>query len=66
MAKYDRFWIGPLQSGLERNLEPFLIADDAYARLRNAYNFRGRIRKRFGAELLYDSTSPPIAGCATT
>lgn len=48
----DRFLIGPMNSGLETDLKPFVIADDAYARLDNAYIFRGRIRKRFGSRYL--------------
>ena len=48
----DRFYIGPLSAGKERNLKPFMIADDAFERLNNAYSFRGCIRKRFGERLM--------------
>lgn len=55
----DRFYIGQLQgSGLQRDLEPFAIADDAFYRLNNAHVFRGRIRKRFGARLMPTATQP--------
>lgn len=45
----NRFYIGPLNSGLEKNTKPFMIADDAFERLQNAYVYRGYVRKRFGA-----------------
>lgn len=37
-----------MNSGLENNLEPFLIPEDAFQFLTNAYVWRGRVRKRFG------------------
>lgn len=49
---FDRFFIGPLQTGLQKNLRPFLINDDAFDLLQNAYVFRGRVRKRFGERLM--------------
>ena len=49
---FDRFFIGPLQTGLQQNLRPFLISDDAFEQLQNAYVFRGRVRKRFGERLM--------------
>lgn len=52
---YDKFLIAPLNSGLESDVKPWLISDQAFARLQNAYNFRGRIRKRFGSNLLQGS-----------
>ena len=59
---YDKFLIAPLNSGLETDRRPWLIPDEAFSRLRNAYNFRGRIRKRFGSELLQgsDAVDPSI------
>jgi hypothetical protein len=47
--------IAPLDKGLETNVKPWLIADEAYSQLINAYSFRGRIRKRFGSTLLSGS-----------
>ena len=49
---YDKFAIVPLQSGLENNVKPFLIPDDAYEQLDNVYLWRARLRKRFGAKLM--------------
>lgn len=46
---FDRFLIAPINTGLETDLKPFLIPDDAFARMNNAYVFRGRVRKRFGS-----------------
>ncbi len=46
---YDRFLVAPLNSGLQTDLRPWQIMDDAFAKLKNAYNFRGRVRKRFGS-----------------
>jgi len=49
---FDRFLIAPYESGLDTSLRPFLIPDDAFAELYNAYVFRGRVRKRFGSFLM--------------
>jgi len=49
---YDRFLIAPLSSGLQTNMRPWLISDDAFAQLNNAYLFRGRVRKRFGSRFM--------------
>ena len=45
----QRFLIAPLKSGEQNNIKPWLIADDAYEVLRNAYTWRGRVKKRVGA-----------------
>lgn len=42
------YLIAPLNSGLVNNVEPFLIPEDAFQFLTNAYIWRGRLRKRFG------------------
>lgn len=49
---FDRYFIGPLQTGLQKDLRPFLINEDAFTLLQNAYVFRGRVRKRFGERLM--------------
>lgn len=49
---YDRFLIAPYNEGLVTSLEPWLIADEAFASLYNAYVWRGRVRKRFGGQLM--------------
>jgi hypothetical protein len=45
----DRFLIAPINTGLETDLKPWLLPDDAFAQLNNAYVFRGRVKKRFGS-----------------
>lgn len=44
----DRFLIAPFETGLETDLKPWMIPDEAFASLQNAYVWRGRVRKRFG------------------
>lgn len=50
----DRFFIAPFdnRSGLQRNVKPFMITDEAFENLNNAYAWRGRVRKRFGSRWL--------------
>lgn len=46
----EQFLIAPLNvHGLVTALKPWLIPDDAFSVLKNAYVFRGRVRKRWGA-----------------
>lgn len=51
-TKFDLFPIVPMDSGMESNVKPFLIADGAYETLSNVYLWRSRLRKRFGSTLL--------------
>lgn len=55
----DRFFIGPFEgnSGIQRDLKPFMIMNEAFESLNNAYVFRGRVRKRFGSRWLGDTVS---------
>lgn len=50
----DRFLIAPINTGLQSDLKPWQIMDDAFQLLENAYVFRGRVRKRFGSLLMGD------------
>lgn len=61
MAKIDRFMIAPLDSGVETYLKPWLIPDDAFQTLTNAYVFRGRVRKRFGSYLMNQTVDDSVA-----
>ena len=61
MAKTDRFMIAPINSGLQNDLESWLIPDDAFANLLNAYVFRGRVIKRFGTRLMNGAVSTLVA-----
>lgn len=58
MASTDRFMIAPLYSGLQQDLKPWLIPDDAFQNLENAYIFRGRVKKRFGSRFMRGSVQP--------
>lgn len=46
----DRFLIAPFTTGWEKDLKPFLIPDDAFAELNNAYIQYGRLTKRVGTQ----------------
>jgi hypothetical protein len=48
----DKFLIAPINSGIQRDVKPWLILDDSFEMLENAYAFRGRLRKRPGARLM--------------
>lgn len=62
MAGTDRFYIGQVNGqGLQSDLKPYAIPDNAFADLNNAYVFRGRVRKRFGSKLMI-GTDAQISG----
>ena len=52
MPKFDRFLIAPSNTGLQTDLKPWLIPDDAFTQLQNAYVWRGRVKKRFGSRFM--------------
>lgn len=49
---YQPFLIANVRTGLERDLQPWLLPDDAYPNLFNSYLFRGVIYKKGGNILL--------------
>jgi len=55
----DRFFIAPYdqKSGMQTNVKPWLIPDEAFSQLINAYVFRGRVRKRFGSRYFGNSAN---------
>lgn len=55
----NRFLIAPFNSGLVADTKPWLIPDEAFARLKNAYVYQGRVRKRFGTRLMSPSADVP-------
>lgn len=57
----DRFMIAPLNEGQRTDTKPWLIPDDAYESLNNAYLFRGKVRKRFGAKPLNTAVDSSLA-----
>lgn len=52
----DRFFIGPMTGGVQGNLKPWMISDQAYEVLRNMYEWRGRLKKRFGTNFTTGSS----------
>lgn len=48
----DRFLISHVKTGLQTNLRPFLIMDDAWEISENMYTFRERMRKRPGSQMM--------------
>lgn len=56
----DRFLIGPYNSGLVKDKKPFLIPDEAFSVLRNAYVWRSRVRKRFGSTVMNEAVSSNV------
>lgn len=52
MPEKTKFLIAPLDKGQQTNVRPWLIPDEAFERLRNAYVWRGRLRKRFGTRYM--------------
>jgi hypothetical protein len=55
----DRFLIAPFKTGQQQDVRPWLILDDAFQELNNAYVFRGRVRKRPGSSVM--NTSVPLS-----
>jgi hypothetical protein len=49
---YQPFFIADLKSGLVKNPEAFIIPQDAFPTLENAYIWRGRIQRKSGYQLL--------------
>ena len=58
--KIDKFLIAPIKSGQQTNVKPWLIMDDAFENLQNAYTWRGTVRKRFGTNLMNESKAAPF------
>lgn len=48
----DRFFIGPPTKGQQQNVKSWLIMDEAFEELRNAYTWRGTVRKRPGGRVM--------------
>jgi hypothetical protein len=49
---YLPYFIGPLKVGLEQDLDSYLIPEDAFPDLTDAYLWRGRVYKKGGSTLL--------------
>lgn len=57
----DRFLIAPLNFGLQTDVRSWLIPDEAFSRLKNAYSYKGRIRKRFGSRSMARDKASNVA-----
>lgn len=73
---YEVTLIAPYQSGLSKYYKPFLIGNDAFVDLVNAYSQRGTIKKREGSTILarlpkwatstgITNASPPVVTAAS-
>lgn len=49
---YQPFLIANPRVGMERDLEPWILPEDAYPDLEDCYLFRGRVKKKMGYDLL--------------
>jgi len=49
---YQPFLIANARVGLERDMEPWLLPNDAFPDLEDCYMWRGRVKKRLGFDLL--------------
>lgn len=52
MTAYSPYFVGNYKVGLETDLDPYLIPEDAFPTLENAYLWRGRVLKKGGYDLL--------------
>lgn len=52
MAKYEPLYIRKPETGLVQSRQEFILPDDAYPTLENAYVWRERIKRRQGLDLL--------------
>ena len=43
-----KLFIGPYETGVQRNVEPFMLPNEAFPTLTDAYVWRGRVKKKEG------------------
>ena len=61
------FMIGPVGDGLRKDLEPWATPNDSFDTLTNAYQWRGRIRRKSGNRLLGNlANGTPVMGLVTS
>lgn len=56
----NKFLIAPINSGLQTNVTPFLIPDDAFSIMNNMQIYESRIVKRFGSRFTGGSTATQL------
>lgn len=54
----DKFLIAPINSGIQSNVRPWLIMEDAFVSLENMHSWRARVEKRYGTQ----SMNPDLSG----
>ena len=59
---YEPKLIAPYKSGLIKYYQPWLIGDDAFADIFNAYAWRGAVRKREGYSFFATLPTTPVQG----
>jgi hypothetical protein len=62
---YEPQLIAPFESGLIEYFKPYLIAQDAFERIEDAYTWRGLVKKREGYKLLASLPVGPVQGFST-
>lgn len=48
----SKLFIGPYETGLQKNLEPWLLPNEAFVEIEDAYVWRGRIKRKNGYRML--------------
>lgn len=48
----EKLIVGPISKGLKSNLKPFAIDNDSFPVLQNAYQWRGRVKRKRGTQFL--------------
>src|ERR1044072_2238289 len=68
----EKIVVGPINKGLRNDVTPFVIDNDSFPTLVNAFQWRGRIKRKRGTSLLgrlnryFDSTSKSYNSGSTT
>ena len=52
MVKIEKFTIAPFSDGLDREAEPWLLPNEAFVKMENAFLRRGVLQKRYGYKQL--------------
>lgn len=47
---YTPYFVGPIRTGLKLDLDPYLLPEDAFTELDNAYTWRGRVYRKGGTQ----------------
>lgn len=67
----EKIIVGPFTKGFQSNLTPFMIDNDSFPRIINAYQWRGRVKRKRGTQFLgrlqryFNSTSVSYSSIST-